>query len=30
VDIEEAFNEVRKEILGKYDHKNPENNIVRR
>ena len=28
VDIEEAFNLVKKEILAKYDHKNPENNLV--
>jgi NTP pyrophosphatase (non-canonical NTP hydrolase) len=28
VDMEEAFNLVKKEILAKYDHKNPENNIV--
>lgn len=30
VDIEKAFNIVQKEILGKYDHKNPENNIVKK
>jgi NTP pyrophosphatase (non-canonical NTP hydrolase) len=30
VDIEEAFNMVKKEILAKYDHKDPENNIVRK
>jgi NTP pyrophosphatase (non-canonical NTP hydrolase) len=30
VDIEEAFNMVQKEILSKYNHKNPENNIVKR
>ncbi|KKW20882.1 MAG: hypothetical protein UY71_C0018G0013 [Parcubacteria group bacterium GW2011_GWB1_52_7] len=29
VDIEEAFNLVKKEILAKYNHKNPENNITR-
>lgn len=29
VDIEDAFNMVKKEILEKYDHKNPENKIVR-
>jgi len=28
VDIEEAFNLVKAEILGKYNHKNPENNIT--
>ena len=30
VDIEEAFNMVQKEILAKYNNKNPENNIVKR
>jgi NTP pyrophosphatase (non-canonical NTP hydrolase) len=30
VDIEEAFNVVRKGILAKYDRKSPENNLVRR
>lgn len=29
VDIEEAFNFVKDPILKKYDHKNPENNIVK-
>ena len=29
VDIEEAFNMVQKEILAKYNHKNPENKVVR-
>ncbi len=29
VDIEDAFNMVQKEILAKYNHKNPENNIVK-
>lgn len=29
VDIEDAFNMVQKEILAKYDHKNPENNLVK-
>lgn len=29
VDIEEAFNLVKKEILGKYDHKDAENNLVK-
>ncbi len=29
VDIEEAFNLVKKEILSKYNHKNPENNITK-
>ncbi len=29
VDMEEAFNTVSKSILAKYNHKNPENNIVR-
>src|SRR3989338_4643942 len=28
VDVEEAFNLVKTEILGKYNHKNPENNIT--
>lgn len=28
VDIEDAFNMVKKEILGKYNHKNSENNIT--
>lgn len=30
VDVEEAFNLVKKEILAKYNHTNPENNIVRK
>lgn len=30
VDIEEAFNMVQKEILGKYNHKNSENNIIKK
>lgn len=30
VDIEDAFNLVKKEILAKYNHKNPENNIVKK
>ena len=29
VDIEEAFNLVKKEILAKYDHKNQENNLIK-
>lgn len=29
VDIEQAFNLVRKEILDKYDHQNPENNLTK-
>lgn len=29
VDIEEAFNLVKKEILAKYNHKNPENNLIK-
>ncbi|HLD05675.1 MAG TPA: hypothetical protein VJG90_08200 [Candidatus Nanoarchaeia archaeon] len=29
VDIEEAFNLAKKEILVKYNHKNPENNRVK-
>lgn len=29
VDIEEAFNLVRKEILAKYDHKNSENKLTK-
>lgn len=28
VDVEEAFNMVKDEILSKYDHKNPEDNIT--
>ena len=28
VDIEEAFNLVKEEIVGKYNHKNAENNIA--
>ena len=28
VDVEGAFNLVKTEILGKYNHKNPENNIT--
>jgi len=30
IDIEEAFNTVQKEILEKYNHKNPENKIIRK
>ena len=30
VDVEEAFNMVKDEILVKYDHKDSENNIVRK
>jgi NTP pyrophosphatase (non-canonical NTP hydrolase) len=30
VDIEEAFNLVRKEIFAKYNHQNPENKIIRK
>ncbi len=30
VDIEEAFNLVKKEILAKYNHKNQENNIIKK
>ena len=30
VDIEEAFEMVSKEILAKYNHKNPENNLVKK
>ncbi len=30
VDIEEAFNMVKKEVLSKYDHKNSENNFVKK
>ncbi|MBU0953294.1 MAG: hypothetical protein KKA90_02650 [Nanoarchaeota archaeon] len=29
VDIEDAFNLVAKDILEKYNHKNPENNMVK-
>ena len=29
VDIEDAFNMVKKEILAKYDHKDPENNLTK-
>src|SRR3989339_1742370 len=29
VDIEDAFNMVKKEILEKYNHKNPENKIIK-
>ncbi|MFA4907418.1 MAG: hypothetical protein WC602_04045 [archaeon] len=29
VDIEDAFNMVKDEILGKYNHTNPENNLVK-
>ena len=29
VDIENAFNMVKTEILAKYNHKNPENNLVK-
>ncbi|TSC92618.1 MAG: hypothetical protein CEN89_548 [Candidatus Berkelbacteria bacterium Licking1014_7] len=30
VDIEDAFNLVRKKILAKYNHKNPENNLTKK
>ncbi|MBL7160406.1 MAG: hypothetical protein ISS93_00970 [Candidatus Aenigmarchaeota archaeon] len=30
VDIEDAFNAVKAEILAKYDHKDAENNLVRK
>jgi len=30
VDIEEAFNLVKKEILGKYNHTNKEDNLVKK
>ena len=30
VDIEEAFNLVKTEILAKYNHKNPENNLIKK
>ncbi|MDO8650384.1 MAG: hypothetical protein Q7K33_03720 [Candidatus Berkelbacteria bacterium] len=30
VDIEDAFNMVQKEILGKYNHQNAENNLVKK
>ncbi|MFH1978359.1 MAG: hypothetical protein ABIJ92_03470 [Candidatus Aenigmatarchaeota archaeon] len=30
IDIEDAFNMVKKEILEKYDHKGSENNIIRK
>ena len=30
VDIEDAFNLVKKEILAKYNHKGPEDNIVKK
>jgi NTP pyrophosphatase (non-canonical NTP hydrolase) len=30
VDLEDAFNLVKEEILKKYDHKGPENNIVKK
>ncbi|MFH0828915.1 MAG: hypothetical protein V1907_01925 [Candidatus Kerfeldbacteria bacterium] len=30
IDIEEAFNMVAKDILGKYHHTKPENNQIRR
>lgn len=29
VDVEEAFNMVQSEILGKYDHKDAENNLIK-
>lgn len=29
VDMEEAFNMVKDEILKKYNHKNPENNLIK-
>ena len=28
VDLEEAFNMVQQEILGKYNHQGPENNLI--
>ena len=30
VDIEDRFNMVQEEILSKYNHKNPENNLVKK
>lgn len=30
VDIEDAFNFVKKEIFDKYNHKNPENNLTKK
>lgn len=30
VDLEDAFNMVQKEILGKYNHNNPENNLIKK
>lgn len=30
VDIEDAFNLVKKEILGRYNHKNSENNLTKK
>ena len=30
VDVEAAFNQVKDEIMAKYDHKNPENNIIKK
>ncbi|MBI2112679.1 hypothetical protein HYT52_04045 [Candidatus Woesearchaeota archaeon] len=30
VDIEEAFNLVQKEILAKYNHQDPENNLIKK
>lgn len=30
IDIEDAFNMVQMEILGKYNHKGPENNIIKK
>lgn len=30
VDIEESFNMVKDEILGKYNHKGPENNLIKK
>ena len=30
VDIEDAFNLVQKEILSKYNHQQPENNLVKK
>jgi NTP pyrophosphatase (non-canonical NTP hydrolase) len=30
VDIEESFNLVKTEILAKYNHKNPENNLTKK
>lgn len=30
VDVEASFNLVKTEILGKYNHKNPENNLTKK